>query len=448
MRTKRYALALFFVLILIRPLKADEANRAYDRGLALLGQGQFNAAAAEFSSSIRHNPEQPLAYYCRGIAYAGLGQHTSAIEDFTATIRLDPSSHDAFYGRGLSYLEQPRSSERAIADFTESLRLSPSIRGRRFMRGAAYLQAGEVQSAIRDFEQSLQEPDAQAQVRLYLANAYCRAQEYVKAIDCYTKFITANPRDELTYFSRSLAAGQAGDDRQAIADIRTLIQLNPAHAAGYSDPGPAAATLRPEDLEHGRKQVRQMLSERPEMARHVTEDDPLFDWTVRQFAGENLGQVIWWSPVSPKSPAAAEHQVPTEFQRAEIRIRMKHAEGARQGEKLSFDELWHCAAFELQNVLNASHFHRTVADAYAGKLSREQFVFRMAELEYEAGLRTRAFYVEQYAAWMAAKNVKSDPATWRLSLPLSFETLKEQMQDPTAYPWSCYGVFYDTEIAP
>jgi len=52
--------------------------------------------------------------------------------------------------------------------------------------------------------------------------------------------------------------------------------------------------LRAEDLEFGRQQVDQMMSDREEMRTYVEKNDVIYNWAVRQFAGEAAGQRIYW----------------------------------------------------------------------------------------------------------------------------------------------------------
>jgi hypothetical protein len=51
------------------------------------------------------------------------------------------------------------------------------------------------------------------------------------------------------------------------------------------------------DLAFGKKQVDQMMHDRPVMALLVKKGDVIYEWTVRQFAGESLGHRIMWYSV-------------------------------------------------------------------------------------------------------------------------------------------------------
>lgn len=74
------------------------------------------------------------------------------------------------------------------------------------------------------------------------------------------------------------------------------------HFAAELGASPAATTSFPQnfpvtnaDLVHGDRQLRQMLKDRPNMVKWVKPGDSIWRWTVRQFAGEGLGQRINWS---------------------------------------------------------------------------------------------------------------------------------------------------------
>src|SRR5262249_37259280 len=66
--------------------------RAYNnRGLAYLAKGNYDRAVADFSESIRLNPDDATYYNNRGIAYEGKQDYDRAIAAFTEAIKLRPN---------------------------------------------------------------------------------------------------------------------------------------------------------------------------------------------------------------------------------------------------------------------------------------------------------------------------------------------------------------------
>ncbi|OQY45844.1 MAG: hypothetical protein B6242_09400, partial [Anaerolineaceae bacterium 4572_78] len=78
---------------------------------------------ADYSESIRLDPESAITYYNRGRAYYNLHEYEKALTDYSEAIRLDPDDADAYFGRGNTY-KQLKENDKAIADFKKYLELS------------------------------------------------------------------------------------------------------------------------------------------------------------------------------------------------------------------------------------------------------------------------------------------------------------------------------------
>jgi tetratricopeptide (TPR) repeat protein len=88
------------MLLLLSALgcKSNEelADEAFDRGNAAQDQNDYDKAIAEYTESIRLDPDASGAYVARGISYADKGEFTKAIADYTEAIRLSPDDPDAY----------------------------------------------------------------------------------------------------------------------------------------------------------------------------------------------------------------------------------------------------------------------------------------------------------------------------------------------------------------
>ena len=82
-----------------------EAAEAYEQGLALLKNVQYDRAIEVLATAIRLDPRYAEAYYQRGNAFLRKGWSNWAIADFTAAIRINPSDAKAFNNRGVAYGE-------------------------------------------------------------------------------------------------------------------------------------------------------------------------------------------------------------------------------------------------------------------------------------------------------------------------------------------------------
>ena len=154
----------------------------------------YNYQIANYTSSIRLDPDYYEAYYNRGAAYLYLEEYRSAISDFTSAIRLDPDDPDAYYNRGQSYffLDEYRS---AISDYTSAIRLNPDYALAYYNRGAAYLYLEEHRSAISD---------------------------------CISA-IKLNPDFAIAYYLRGIVYDQIGNQEIAAADYSKALELDPTY---------------------------------------------------------------------------------------------------------------------------------------------------------------------------------------------------------------------------
>ena len=104
-----------------------------------------------------------------------------------------------------------------------------------------------------------------------------------------------------------------------MADLEAATRLNPTDQAAKFEPWPKKH-LGEADLAHGRRQLQEMLTDCPAMARYAEGADALYQWADRKFAGENLGERVYWDDVPPSPFTTAESYCPP-TEPARIRVR-------------------------------------------------------------------------------------------------------------------------------
>jgi len=131
----------------------DRAAGHYQQGMSLLGPGDFQGAAAEFTKAIRIIPEYADAYLGRGKARQAVGQNETALADFEKAISINPTLDVAFVSRGM--LRSSRGdSQQALADFTRSIELHPTAEAY-YQRGLTRQILGQAPSAVDDFNRAI-----------------------------------------------------------------------------------------------------------------------------------------------------------------------------------------------------------------------------------------------------------------------------------------------------
>jgi hypothetical protein len=186
------------------------------------------------------------------------------------------------------------------------------------------------------------------------------------------------------------------------------------------------------------------------MATCVQKSDIIYEWAARQFAGEATGQGTYWSADPPSCPSdcLAEHNAPYEHIKGSILIRERYGSGDKRGEKVGCEELWSCAVFELYNISYSKDFLELHDSALAGKVPRQDYIFRFARIEFNAVQKTAEFYRTIWQPWAESKGKDTESLHWYADAPKSYEEWIKEYHDPTGYPYSYYGKYYDDEIAP
>lgn len=203
--------------------------------------------------------------------------------------------------------------------------------------------------------------------------------------------------------------------------------------------------LTASDLAFGQKQVDRMMHDRPTMSQLVKKGDVIYNWTVRQFAGESIGHRILWMPTfPPKIPllANAYNYGPDDSSYGYIFIRDKYPTGRRKGKSIYSEELWAYVVFESFNITNWRGFSSVNAAAFSRKISKDDYISQIAQLEFLASKRVSQFYEEVWRPWAAKSGATARPYLWFMKEPNSFEEWIKRFTDPTGYPY-IYVAYYD-----
>ena len=201
--------------------------------------------------------------------------------------------------------------------------------------------------------------------------------------------------------------------------------------------------LSAERLDFGTRQVRNMLADRPNMATGVKEDDAIFRWAARKFGGENLLNRLYWSNRQPKTFDAL-HYPPTAEWPGEIQIKL--ASGNQNDSRpFSFERLWSCAIFELNNAANAADIGILDKKMREGSIGRTAFVEGCFRLEHLAAAKTRRFYVSVFSQQLKAESLDTSLDRWFFtdSYLGNWQRALRFYNDPGYYPWSYFGRIYD-----
>lgn len=117
------------------------AREAFQRGLLALQENRLHAALTELTKAEKEDPNDAQVHNFRGIVLAELGKKAAAAEEYRTCIRLDPDASDAY--RNLGYLEwTERHLDRATLELHKALKVNPKDRYARYYLGRVELDQG------------------------------------------------------------------------------------------------------------------------------------------------------------------------------------------------------------------------------------------------------------------------------------------------------------------
>lgn len=113
-----------FVLLLVSPIRAEDAKTLLDRAAALHDTGSYVEALKLADAAVQMNPKSASAYSLRGMIHFKLGNIRESLADFDQQIRLDPKAEASHWRRGLTLYYAEKFSEGA-AQFVQSDKAEP-----------------------------------------------------------------------------------------------------------------------------------------------------------------------------------------------------------------------------------------------------------------------------------------------------------------------------------
>lgn len=215
--------------------------------------------------------------------------------------------------------------------------------------------------------------------------------------------------DEAEEIDPKLIAGHAfvlasrGEYEAASREIGRLAELEPAPTVPRHEIDKA-------DLAHGEAQVASMLDDQPTLTDALDEVPGLRDWAVRMFAGEMLGQRIYWKYSVPSGRNSL-HLPPSATHEPAIGLNDRRFENGKEVGDATFEQMWSSLAFEAFRILGPSWVDMARYEANASGDDAE-LPFGPADPDHDAKRQRRIFYADQFLVWAGRGGFDSDPDLW------------------------------------
>jgi len=174
------------------------------RGRHHFFQKEYKKALFEFSQCLQHKPDLSLAYYYRGRTFKSLEEYQHALDDFDHSIQLAPNLAESYAEKFDIHFET----------------------GEYLLAVDDYLNAQNIDSgAVKGLERSSKLNN--------MGVSFKAAQDYEKAILCFSQAVIADPRWVEPYLNRGIMYRQNKNYIQALTDFNIAIELKPEKMEGY-----------------------------------------------------------------------------------------------------------------------------------------------------------------------------------------------------------------------
>ncbi|MEW6401427.1 MAG: tetratricopeptide repeat protein [Chloroflexota bacterium] len=198
-----------------------------ERGLLVHEMGHPERAFHDFERAIQLDPQYGPAYYGRGWVRHTRGDFEGELQDAKRGLLLDRENAGRYYrriGAGYQGLEQ---YHEAIRAYNEAIIFyKGNDEGTIYNRGLCYVEMQDYESALADFNRSLEMDPDWAWAFAARGRVYLHLGSHQKAIEDCTMAIKYQPHYPFGYLTRALAYEDLKDTKKARADFEQLLKVS------------------------------------------------------------------------------------------------------------------------------------------------------------------------------------------------------------------------------
>ena len=221
-------------------------------GLAEFKQGHFHAAIAPLKAVAERDDGNFQAHTLLGLSYYGDKQYGKAIESLKVAVQVDPANVElqqivaqsclwagqyqcALDGFRQIMMTQPNSealdglgkTPEAIAEFQQAAQVSPHEPNVHFGLGFLYWKSQDYEKAKAEFQTELANDGDNAQAWAYLGDTEMKLGNRERAASDLNRAIQLRSDIRLAYIDRGIMLSEENKHKDAIADFRKAIELDP-----------------------------------------------------------------------------------------------------------------------------------------------------------------------------------------------------------------------------
>ena len=207
----------------------------YGKGMALLSDGQYEAAVANLELAITTNSKFMPAYLYQSAAWRGMNQFDKALIAINQAISLESNNANLYNEKWMILLPLKRYQDAEIAS-TRSIKLNP--RSSFYSnRGFLYKEQGKFDLALADYNQAIKIDFNHAAAYNNRGNLYQEQGKLDLALDDYNQAIEIDSDYTDAYFNRGFLYQEQGKLDLALANYNRAIKIDSDYTFAYSNRG-------------------------------------------------------------------------------------------------------------------------------------------------------------------------------------------------------------------
>jgi predicted O-linked N-acetylglucosamine transferase (SPINDLY family) len=220
-------------VLINKAIVIDPQNRAYapaysNRGIALRGLGNNQAALDSFNKALDLNAGQADVHFNCGNTLRDLGRIEEAVESYDQVLRLVPNYAEAYQRRGIC-LNDLNLSQAAAASFAQAIKSNPNDAQAFNGLGIALANLSQTEKAAQNFTKAIAlDPNYKAAYNNF-GNAMLALNRPELALASYDKAVELGAGNADTYNNRATALNALKRPQEAVANFGKVLELKPGY---------------------------------------------------------------------------------------------------------------------------------------------------------------------------------------------------------------------------
>jgi predicted AlkP superfamily phosphohydrolase/phosphomutase/Flp pilus assembly protein TadD len=200
-----------------------------NKGVSLLGAGEYEEAAEAFRLAIESNPASPVAHNNLGLATLEMGRLREAEASFKRAIELDGGYVNAHLNLAVLYDRARRDSE-ALAEYNRALELEPSKANLRNALGNFYAKRGRFEEALPHMRKANELEPHSAKFHMDYGAACWQTGDMEEAVRQFEQAVSLEPNSARSRLLLAQALTAVGKGQEARGHLERCLEIDPGNA--------------------------------------------------------------------------------------------------------------------------------------------------------------------------------------------------------------------------